>query len=406
MVFGQGRAVKSHRLGRRRRKGGGRLPVAPWILITLVCVLAASVLTVVYMSLLRAGCGGSVYRVTVAAAPNISSALHEQARAWEQGHAEIDGRCVGVTVESVSAVDAARGLTGQWNQRQLGARPAAWVPDSDVWSDWVTGTEATAGMFSAESVVLGESRAVLAVPVAVAEEFGWTTGARPTWGEILEAAEAGALTVAAASPRSSTEGLQAMLNVVVDADGAIDVEAMQRYSDAVDAGRTGASAEALFSELSAFVGEGGEVEAFATVYTALDYQVDFFNRSSPEALAMVSVEPADARLNAVYPYLVLGGAGWVSEGDAAVAAAFGEFLGEPESREALAAAGFGSSGAEAESLRAAVVVTGETVRAAVRQWQAMRRDLNVLIVVDSSSLMVEDVEWGGEFLSAADAARR
>lgn len=402
MVFGHTRAVKSHRTGRRRKKGGSKLPVAPWIVITLVSVLVASALVAGFVTLLRAGCGGgSPYRVPVAVAPNLFSTMEDLARAWEAEDPEVDGNCVGVAVHEVAAVDASRSLTGEWDTVSLGPRPIAWVPDSDVWPEWVTGTEVTADYFSSEPVVLGQSSTVLAVPEPVAEELGWIGGEPPSWDEVLSASEDGAVTIAAANPRTSTEGLQSMLNAVSDGAGGVDAEAMGRYSAALDAGRVGENADALFEEYL----EADDPGAFADVFTALDYQVEDFNEDSGLDYQLVPITPSGAALNAVYPYMVLDGAGWVSGSDATVAGMFGDFL-----QSSGAVAELGEAGLAPADERQATeegVVTGETVRDAVRQWQQMRRDLNLLIVVDRSSAAGEEtVEYGGEEVSAAVAQIR
>ncbi|WP_026925159.1 vWA domain-containing protein [Glycomyces arizonensis] len=399
MVFGHTRAVKSHRTGRRRKKGGSKLPVAPWILFTLVSVLVASALTAGFVTLLRAGCGGDgTYRVPVAVAPNVFSTMEDLAREWETQDPEVDGNCVGVEIHEVAAVDASRGFTGEWDTVSLGPRPIAWVPDSAVWPQWVTGTEVTADYFPSDPVVLGQSKTVLAVPEPVAEDLGWIGGQPPSWSEVLSASESGEVTIAAANPRTSTEGLQSMLNAVGDGSGGVDAAAMGRYSDALDAGRVGESAEALFSEYL----ESDDPASFANVFTALDYQVEDFNASSGLDYQMVPITPSGAALNATYAYMVLG-AGWVSGSDAAIAGMFGDFLRGGAASAALADAGL-APGPEAEAEGA---ISGETVRDAVRQWQEMRRDVHLLIVVDRSEVGgSETVEYEGETVSAALAEIR
>ncbi|GAB3232657.1 substrate-binding domain-containing protein [Glycomyces halotolerans] len=400
MVFGHTRAVKSHRTGRRRKKGGARLPVAPWIVITLACVLVASALTAGYVMLLRAGCGGDTYRVSVVAAGNIHGTLDDLAAEWERGAPELDGQCVGVEVHALSAVEASRGLTGEWDTVSLGPRPIAWVPDSDVWPEWVTGTEATADLFSSEPVVLGQSKTVLAVPEPVAGDLGWLGGQPPSWDAVLEASESGEVRLAAANPRTSTEGLQSMLNAVSDGSGGVDLEAMERYNAAIERGQVAESAEALFSAW----GEAEDPGSFANVFTALDYQVADFNAGSDLEFELVPITPSGTGLDAVYPYLVLDGAGWVSPSDAAIGGMFGEYL---QTSGALSEFADDGVAPVADGGASQSPITGETVREAVRQWQLMRRDLHVLVVVDrSAGGGSQTVEYGGEQVAASDAQLR
>ncbi|WP_460497446.1 vWA domain-containing protein [Glycomyces tarimensis] len=392
--------MKSHRTGRRRKKGGSKLPVAPWIFITLVCVLVASALTAGFVTLLRAGCGGDVYKVQVAAAGNIAGSLEDLAREWEAQEPEVDGRCVGVNIQDVPAVEASRGLTGEWDTVSHGRRPIAWVPDSDVWPEWVTGTEVTADYFSSDPVLLGESKTVLAVPEPRAQELGWLGGQPPSWSAILDAALAEDVRLAAVNPRTSTEGLHSMLNAVSDGAGGVSSEAMTRYSEALNLGQVADSADELFS---AYL-EAEDPAAFADVFTALDYQVEEFNEESELDHQMVPITPSGSELNAVYPYVVLDGAGWVSPSDARIASMFGGFLQTAASLSAFEDAGISPVEAGAEVER---VITGETVRDAMRRWYELRQDWNVLIVVDRSSFAAgELVEYGGETVEASVAAIR
>ncbi|MCH7230318.1 substrate-binding and VWA domain-containing protein [Glycomyces sp. L485] len=366
-------------------------------MITLVCVLVASALTAGFVTLLRAGCGGDVYKIPVAVAGNAVGTLEDLAREWEAQDPEVDGSCVGVSIREVSAVAASRGLTGQWDEVSHGRAPIAWVPDSDVWPEWVTGTEATADYFSSDPVVLGESKTVLAVPEPTAEELGWLGGEPPSWSAVLDAALDGEVRLAGANPRSSTEGLQSLLNAVSDGAGGVDAGEMSRYVAALDAGVMGENAEELFA-LSL---KADDPLAFADVFTALDYQVEDFNERAELDYRLVPITPAGADLNAVYPYVVFDGAGWVSDADERIAAMFGAFLQRSAARSAFEAAGI--SPVDAASL-ADSAITGETVRSVVRDWQGLRREVNLLIVVDrSSGVGGETVEYGGESVSASDA---
>lgn len=397
MVFGTARAVKSHRTGRRRKKGGSRLPVAPWIVITLVCVLIASGLTWGFMALLRSGCSGSVFRVTVAAAPTIAGAVEDAAQDWEATQPEVDGECVGISVTEVSAAEASRGITGIWDQKSLGAPPIAWVPDSQAWASWVTSSEATAAYVSSDPVVLGQATSVIALAESKAEELGWLGGQPPSWPQILDAAAQGTVTLAAANPRTSTEGLVAMLNASSDGEGGFSEEAMAAYAAAIESGSVLDHAPEQFAGYA----ETGDT---TQVFTALGYQVEDFNAVSGVEDPLVPVSPAGTSLGAVAAYLVLGGAGWVSESDAGIAARFGEFL-----AGAVAAGDFTDPELTPveDAATALALATPEAVGLAVRSWQSGSRDLNVLFLVDRSIATEEEtVDYGGESMPAATAAIR
>jgi Ca-activated chloride channel family protein len=391
MVFGTARAVKSHRTGRRRKKGGSRLPVAPWIVITLVCVLVASGLTWGFMTLLRTGCSSDVFRVTVAAAPSVFSSLEDAAQDWEATQPKVDGQCVGVEVAEVPAAEASRGITGVWDDKSWGKPPIAWVPDSQAWASWVSSSETSADYISTEPVVLGQAGAVLAVPESTATELGWLGGQPPTWADVLALTAEGTLRLAAANPRTSTEGLVSLLNATSDGAGGFAEDAKAAYSAAVESG-------SMTDEIGEQFTAHAEAPDATTVFTALDYQVESFNATSGLEDHLVPVIPSGATVGAVASYLVLGGAtGWVSESDAGIAERFGEYL---------ASADFADVDLEpVEDPEAALAqTTPEAVGQAVRSWQSDRQDLNMLFLIDRSAATDEEVvSYGGQDLTAGDA---
>ncbi|RRR98373.1 VWA domain-containing protein [Glycomyces terrestris] len=397
MVFGIEHKVKSHRTGRRRKKGGQQRLVAPWIVITLVCVLVASGLTWGFVALLRSGCSGEVYRVAVAAAPGVAGALGDAAQAWELEQPELDGQCIGVEVTEVSAADASSGISSGWDTMRLGPRPIAWAPDAQAWVSLVSSGEATAGYVSSEPLALGEAESVLAVAESTATELGWLGGEPPSWEDVVAAAAAGSVSLAAANPRSSTEGLVALLNASSDGAGGFSQGAADAYAAAIEAGSSAADGDAL----RAAYAEAGDA---SQVMTLLDYQVEDFNEGSDAVDPLVPVVPSGAAVSAVASYVVLGGAGWVSASDARIAEMFGSYV-----ADAVASGAFADPDlAPVEDAAAALgQTTPESVGAAVRAWQQGAQDLNVLFLLDwSSAVMEETVEYGGETVEAGIAAVR
>lgn len=395
MVFGTAHKVKSHRLGRRRKKGGNRMVVAPWIVITLVCVLVAAGLTWGFVALMRSGCSGEVYRVTIAAAPSLAGTLDDVAQEWEATRPEAStGQCIGVNVREVEVDDASRGLSGIWEEKTLGPPPIAWAPDSQAWSSWLASNEATAKIVAAEPLVLGQAASVLAVAESKATELGWVGGEPPSWPTVLDAVEGGSISLAAANPRTSTEGFVAMLNAAGDGSGGFSEEAMAAWKAATGSGL-------LVDGAREPLGAYAEAPDPTKAITALGYQVEEFNAENAPADPLVPITPAGSTVNAVATYQVLGG-GWVSESDAGIAEAFGAYL-----EDAVAAGEFEDADLQAvEDPAAALAATApETVGEAVRTWQVGREDLHVLFLVDrSSSSGNETVAYGGEDLTAGDAA--
>jgi Ca-activated chloride channel homolog len=396
MVFGTTHKVKSHRLGRRRKKGGSRMVVAPWIVITLVCVLVASGLTWGFVALMRSGCSGEIWRVNIAVAPSLFGTLEDAAQEWEATQPEAStGQCVGAEIREVSARDAQAGMSTNWEEKTLGPRPIAWVPDSQAWASYLASSEATAGIVaSADPLVLGQASSVLAVPDSKAAELGWTGGEPPTWADVVAAAQNGDITIAAANPRRSTEGLVAMLNAAGDGAGGLSAEAMAAWKTATGTGALAADADEL---LAAYA----EAPDPTRVMTALDYQVEDFNAENDPADPLVAITPVKTSVSAVATYLVLGG-GWVSESDAAIAEQFGSFLRGKVESGAFEDPELGPVDDPAAAL---AQTTTEAVGEAVNAWRVGREELHVLFLVDrSSSTESETVSYNGDDLTAGDAA--
>ncbi|QSB06832.1 substrate-binding and VWA domain-containing protein [Natronoglycomyces albus] len=429
MVFGHGRGVKSHRLGRRRKGSEWKLPVAPWIIITIVVVLVLSTLTTVYATLLRSGCSGSTYDVRIAASGNVSTVLTQLGRQWESSQPDYEGRCVGVDVEQVSAPTAAEALSSEWDETSLGERPVVWVPDSVAWLQWAGGSQAVTDMVSDDPQVLAGSPAVIAAPDVVVDALGWNADdplIEPSWEAVFAAAEDGwsglgqddwgDFRVGVANPRSSTAGLHALLTMAVDDDGEVQPEAVENFNALAQEGRLEANVDSLWREVGSLESLE-QARDYASVYTALEHEVVAFNRMNSADFTMESVPLEGTRAHAQFPYLLLAGAGWTSDQDIAIAEMFGEYLASSEAQAVFEEAGFRlPTETDEEAVEAAydgdtdagAIVTDEAAVASVlQQWQALRRSLNVLVVVDSSVTMgTETVEVDGEFVSAHEAAKR
>ncbi|MFC4334282.1 vWA domain-containing protein [Salininema proteolyticum] len=380
MIF-EDRTVKSHRgTGKRRRKGGGRLPVAPWVIIVAVCAVVIAAVTVVFVKAVRGACSGDVYRVPVSASGSVASGLKELASEWESTSPSYDGQCIGVSVERVSSVDAAGGLSGVWNERNLGKRPVAWVPDSSAWLDWV-GESGTAGdLAAADRTLLGSSHLVLAVPEPVLAENPWLEEA--SWEEIASRAAGGDLDLASASPRTSSSGLHTLLNVALDEQGEGDRKAVENLAAALESGKTAATASEIFGQVTELRAAGEDPMAFADAYAAFDYEVESFNKGSGDFQLSV-VEPAASLPDPVYPYVVLSDADWVGDVDARVAEEFGKFLATEAARTTLAESGLHTDAADEHG----ETLSSDTVRTALESWYSLRREVDVLALVDTSETM-------------------
>ncbi len=158
----------------------------------------------------------------VAVAPSAEQPVREAAKRWNANRTAVSGHCVRVAVSSVDSAAALAGLTGEWNARELGDRPHAWLPESSLWTDRLAATDdallATAPESIARSpVVLAAPREAAGVLAGKAEfewadladlsvdTSGWARFGKPDWGRITIA-----LPAPAANPASGL-AIQAML---------------------------------------------------------------------------------------------------------------------------------------------------------------------------------------------------
>jgi Ca-activated chloride channel homolog len=137
-----------------------------------------------------AGCGGQV-RVTVAAAPEISSAIDALAKQWVATAPEAGGECVAVEVQAQAPVEVAAAIAGRQGVAlpgvgQSGADvrvPEVWVPDSTTWLTRLQA--AAAGLVPTSGQALARSAVVLAMPEPVAQRLGWPDR-RLSYPDVLE----------------------------------------------------------------------------------------------------------------------------------------------------------------------------------------------------------------------------
>ncbi len=226
MVFGTTHKVKSHRLGRRRKKGGNRMVVAPWIVITLVCVLVAAGLTWGFVTLLRSGCDG-MFRVRSRPRRACSTRSRTPRRPGRPPSRAWTGECIGVEVRRCRPLTPRGGSPpATWDDKSFGARPDRVGPRF-------------AGVGVVGRFERDDRRVRLERPARAgagllrpgrgrveSDRTDWLGGQPPTWADVTAAAQAGTINLAAANPRTSTEGLVAMLNATSDGAGGFSADAM------------------------------------------------------------------------------------------------------------------------------------------------------------------------------------
>ncbi|MFT4044310.1 MAG: hypothetical protein QM673_14225 [Gordonia sp. (in: high G+C Gram-positive bacteria)] len=107
--------------------------------------------------------------VAVIADPDLVDGLTAIAREFADSKPVVRDHCISIAVRAGDAKVTLDGLTGTWDTASLGQFPAAWVPQSSVWSAQLATTAPTAIEGSPQSLVI--SPVVLATSPALASKF-------------------------------------------------------------------------------------------------------------------------------------------------------------------------------------------------------------------------------------------
>lgn len=108
--------------------------------------------------------------VSIIADPDIAPGLARIAENYAAQNPVVRDRCVTIAVRPGDARITLDGLTGTWETESMGAFPAAWVPQSSVWSADLLAADPEAVEGSTRSLV--SSPVVLAVSPALREAVG------------------------------------------------------------------------------------------------------------------------------------------------------------------------------------------------------------------------------------------
>ncbi|WP_164860600.1 substrate-binding domain-containing protein [Rhodococcus sp. X156] len=287
--------------------------------------------------------------LTVAADLAVTPALTELATRYTDSNQVVRDHCVRVQVHAAADDEVLAGLQGEWDATRSGPPPAAWVAKDSSW---------TAELAAAKPALLGKSRSVatspvlLAVPQPAAQAMttagvswadlprlqgaqGWAGYGHPEWGTTTIALPTG--------NDSSTATALAVQGVVTAATGtaAVTTETLAR-PEAQEALRllraAGAEPGSTATALTAIRGLGSVAGSPYQAVPATEQQI-YAAAQQPGSTALAGVILAGATPVADYPYVGVKAA-WVDETQSRAAEAFGEYLGQPEQQQTLAAAGF------------------------------------------------------------------
>jgi len=427
MAYGRPATVRSHRRGGPRR----RLNVAPWIVISVVVVLVLSGFTAGYLHLVRQSCSGSA-KASIIASTATATILENLARRWATTEPDVDGVCASVEVTAKDSALMAQALQEDWDAKANGPAPDAWVPQSTAWVRRAAIDADAERMLPDRQPSIARSPVVIAMPKPMAQALGWP-GVKLSWQDIITKFAGdpsgwsslgkpwGPFKFGMTDPARSTAGLLG-LTAIIDANDDSDVSAeeqetvlklkqvMRPYLQSTDQ---------ILSELKR-AGDQSEAAAlqYVSAFPAFEQDVLNHNLRNPR-VSLVAVYPNNGTIEADHPFLVLD-APWAKAQAKEVANAFMGYVRGPAGQQELMDSGFrdpnrgpGPQLVEQNGLAPQItalpraVLLPDSVSRTLTTWTALTQPTNLLLVLDVSGSMKDQVPGSGQTrLSLAKRAAR
>ena len=406
------------------------------LLIRQVAV-AAAVLTLVGgiligYQLTESGCAQTV-RLTVGAAPELTSALRSAATSWERSSAaRVDRRCVTVTVTAADSSDIAAAIAGREHQSLAGLGkasgsttvPDVWVPDSSVWLQRLRAVASAS--VPAEAPSIARSPVVLAAPEPVATALGWPD-AKLSWADLLAKVRTDTtLHLGIVDPGRDAASLASLVTLTgagstAGAGGSAATASNDQRAAVVAALRALASGRSVIrDDLLRRFPTGSDPVSLASALSVAplpEHAILAYNAKKPPVRVVgVSISPNPPALD--YPYAVLPE---IAPQKADAAADLRTALAGFGFRDQLASAGLRASdgtvgaGFSSQAVLAidqgtvAPVPDAATADQVLATWSAITAPARMLAILDISGSMLEPVPTAGNASRMAvtvEAARR
>jgi Ca-activated chloride channel family protein len=392
-----------------------------------------------------ASCGAGGVTVAVTASSEKAQLMKQLAADYTAGRPRVDGRCVQVQVTSKASGAAMAALarpTG-WQESVDGPRPDVWTPAS---SGWVTLLEQRTATSDRPKLVprdvprIAASPLVIAMPRPMAEALGWPRK-QLGWSDLLDLAssgagwskfghpEWGAFRLGKTNPNFSTSGLNATIGAYFAATGlandltARDIANPKTRSFVTGVERSvvhyGDTTLTFLSNLQRADDQGAGL-AYISAVTVEEKSVWDYNQGNPTGdpamlgrhgkprIPLVAIYPKEGTLLSDHPFVVLT-APWVDDAKRKAAASFLAYLQGGTAQAKFQQFAFrdyrnrpGSLVSEANGLSPKEPATllsppaPAVLDSLLRSWGDLRKRANVLIVMDTSGSMGEEVSGTGK----------
>ncbi|HLL66984.1 MAG TPA: substrate-binding and VWA domain-containing protein [Micromonosporaceae bacterium] len=395
----------------------------------------------------RAGC----VSLSVAASSEKAALLSEIATAYNKAERSFDGKCANVKVFAKASGGAMEALAAGWDEgREGNPAPQVWSPASSSWVSLlrqrVSATDRGTLVPEGTIASIAQTPLVLAMPKPMAEALGWP-GKPIGWSDVLGLTndprgwgaaghpEWGAFRLGKTNPHFSTSGLNATVGAYFAATGRssdlteadlADPKVLQ-FVKGVESGvvHYGDTTLTFLSNL-ADADARGQGMAYISAVTVEEKSVYDYNQGNPTGdpklvgkgtkprVPLVAVYPKEGTLLSDNPFVVLTTA---SDEQKAAAADLLTFLHAPAQQKRFTDAAFRSfegkpgsvlsptNGLLPEQEFALIDPPAAAVMAkALSTWDEQRKRARVLLVLDVSGSMNEQVGNGKSKLELAKAA--
>jgi len=379
--------------------------------------------------------------VTVAASSEKAALLSSLAEDYAESGREVDGECYDFKVNTVASGSAEAALARGWDTGLDGELPDVWSPAASTWVGLLRQDLAgkdRPNIVPAEYPSVASTPLVLAMPRPMAVELGWPK--TPIgWGDVLALAnnprgwaaeghpEWGKFKLGKTNPNISTSGLAATVGAFFAATGrssdltANDLADPQVRRFVADVERAvvhyGDTTLTFLANMQRADDQGAGLGYVSAVAVEEKSVIDYNSGNPTGNLAtagdhaeprvpLVAVYPKEGTLYSDNPWVVLD-APWSTEQKKAGARDFFEFLRDHQDR--FTKAGFrtweGKPGKEIsddpnlidDGVTVALSPPSPTVLYQVRgTWAELRKPARVLLLLDVSGSMGEDVEEAGK----------
>ncbi len=388
----------------------------------------------------KAACSGESVTVRIGSSQDKIGVLKEAAK--EYSGRTVAGRCAEITVDTVNSGHSMRTLAKGWDERVDGKRPDVWSPSASTWlallRQQAGGSDGTVPVPAGRPPSVVSTPMVIAMPRPMAEALGWP-GRRIGWSDLAELAtdprgwaahghpEWGRFKLGKTNPNFSTSGLNATIGAYFAATGTTSDLTAANVADPktrkfvrsveqsiVHYGDTSTT----FMDNLLRADDRGSAMAYISAITIDEKTVSDYNQGNPsgEPAAMgrhaaprtplVAVNPKEGTLVTDHPYIELT---WMDPAKKAVADDFLTYLHGARIQSRFQAQGFrsfdgrpGPLAVEAKGILPDVAITTLSPPAptvldkVLRSWSELRKRANVLIVVDRSGSMAQEVTDAGE----------